>query len=144
MREGDPNVRAADLDATTQKYVDATPLTRMLLPSISRVQTIRTRNEASRRATQLTYAVHLYKEQNGRWPASLDELPAEHGNRMRTDPFTGAAFGYRVNADGPMIYSLSENARDDGGIHAPRWNDGVADPNASDDYVFWPPQDAPK
>src|SRR5205814_2566442 len=109
-----------------------------LLPAISRVHALRTRNEASRRATQLSYVVHAFKARTGRWPASLDELPAEYGAKMRTDPFTGGNFSYRVDKDGPVIYSLSENGRDDGGKHAPRWNDEKN--GASDDFVFWPPQ----
>jgi hypothetical protein len=139
MRTGYPQVRAADLDATAERYLHASPLTEAFLPALSRVHTLRTRNEASRRATQLSYALHLFKAERGRWPASLEELPAGT-ERMRTDPFTGADFGYRLSDSGPTLYSLSENGRDDGGAHSPRWEDGVEDPDGSDDFVFWPPQ----
>jgi hypothetical protein len=141
MRTGYPEVRAADIDATVERYSDTNALTRLLIPSLSRVQVLRTRNEASRRATQLAYATHLFKARTGRWPVSLDELPAEFGQRMRTDPFSGDYFGYRLTDDGPTIYSASENALDDGGIHSGRWNDEIANEAGSDDYVFWPPQD---
>jgi hypothetical protein len=60
---------------------------------------------------------------------------------MRTDPFTGSDFGYRVGDSGPTIYSRSENGRDDGGVHSPTWDDGSAASEASDDFVFWPPQE---
>ena len=102
---------------------------------------MRTRNEASRRATQLTYATHLFKARNGRWPESLDELSTDYNPRMRTDPFTGQDFGYRLTADGPLIYSASENGIDDGGIHSSRWDDEITNDAGSDDYVFWPPQE---
>ena len=59
---------------------------------------------------------------------------------MLTDPFTGDHFGYRLTDEGPRIYSLSENARDDGGVHSRRWNDEIENDADSDDYVFWPPQ----
>ena len=137
MRTGRPTVRAADIDALTEKYLHVSPLTGTFMPSISRVYMLRTRNEASRRATQLSYAVHIFKARQGRWPASLDELPADY-SRMTTDPFTGGRFGYRVGPNGPTIYSASENGRDDGGVHAPRWGDEGN--GESDDYVFWPPQ----
>jgi len=140
MRTGYPEVRAADLSAIERKYVSSSPLVGGILPSIARIQMIRARNEASRRATQLSYAVHLFKTREGRWPQTLDELPPEHGERMRTDPFTGGRFGYRLNADGPVIYTLSENGQDDGGVHSPRWNDSATPEQPSDDYVFWPPQ----
>ena len=57
---------------------------------------------------------------------------------MRTDPFTGGQFGYRVDASGPVIYSLSENGQDDGGRHSARWDDEKN--GDSDDFVFWPVQ----
>jgi len=140
MRIGYPDVRSRDIEATEAGYLNASPLTKMLLPSLSRYHKLRTRTEASRRATQLAYATHLYRARNGRWPKSLDELPANMGDTMRTDPFTGRQFGYRVTDEGPTIYSLSENGVDDGGVHSPRWDDKVENDAGSDDYVFWPPQ----
>ncbi|RJP31591.1 MAG: exo-alpha-sialidase [Phycisphaerales bacterium] len=139
MERGYPDVRTSDIRAFEEKSVESTALQKLLTPALSRVHTLRARSEASRRATQLSYAVHLFKAAHGRWPDSLDELPAGHGQRMKTDPFTGMNFGYRVDADGPTIYSLSENGVDDGGGHAPRWGD-APDETASDDHVFWPPQ----
>lgn len=139
LRIGYPQVRAGDLDDLETKNAGRTPLTRMLTPSLSRVHTLRTRNEASRRATQLSYALHLFQLRHGRWPTSLDELAPEFGRRMTIDPFTGQGFGYRLGPEGPTLYSLSENGLDDGGIHSPRWADG-ADEVGSDDHVFWPPQ----
>jgi hypothetical protein len=141
LRIGYPDVRASDLEATESNTIDASPpLTRMLLPSMSRYHKQRTRTEASRRATQLAYATHLYHARNGRWPQSLDELPANLGDTMLTDPFTGRRFGYRVTEDGPTIYSLSENGVDNGGVHSSRWDDKVENSRGSDDFVFWPPQ----
>lgn len=140
MRVGYPYVRAADLDATTERFLSSTPLMETLVPSLSRAYTLHTRNEASRRATQLAYATHLFKARNGRWPASLDELPAHHAADVRTDPYTGADFGYRLDAAGPHIYSLSEDGLDGGGVHSDRWNDRITNDAGSDDYVFYPPQ----
>ena len=116
----------------------ATPLTKTFMPGLSRYYKLTAREETSRRATQLAYATHLFQKQNGRWPASLDELPAEYGEKMRTDPFTGEYFGYRVDEYGPRIYSLSENGVDDGGVHSRRWDDQPVE--GSDDHVYWPPQ----
>ncbi len=144
MRTDYAAVRAADIEASAEQHLHTNALTELLLPSLSRVHLLRTRSEASRRATQLAYAAHLFEARNGRWPSSLDELSAEYGQRMRTDPFSGSDFGYRVTADGPTIYSASENGLDDGGIHSPRWNDEITNEAGSDDYVFWPPQEQPR
>ncbi len=140
MRVGYPNVRGADLDATTEDFLHTSPLTETLVPSLSRAYKLQARNEASRRATQLAYATHLFKAKNGHWPTSLNDLPAEYANDVRTDPFTGGDFGYRVDANGPQIYSMSEDGIDGGGVHSDRWDDEITNDAGSDDYVFYPPQ----
>ena len=139
LRTGYPQVRAKDISEIDQRLVGTSAFANSLAPSMARMHQLRTRNEASRRATQLAFALHAYKSQTGKWPASLDELPSKYGQILRTDPFTGQAFGYRRGSDGPVVYSRSENGRDDGGVHVPTWSDDKS--SASDDYVFWPPQE---
>ncbi len=140
LRIGYPDIRVADLEALEEENVHTSPLTEAMMPAFSRYYQLRSRGEAARRATQLTYAVHLYKKRNGRWPASVDELPINHSAGARTDPFTGEDFKYEMTDSGPRIYSLSENATDDGGKHSRRWDDRAQENGGSDDYVFWPPQ----
>lgn len=138
MRIGYPEYRAADISAVTARYLHATPLTEVFLPNLGRLHQLRARAEASRRATQLAMAVHIFEEEHGHFPQSLDELPEEYDQQVHIDPFTGEPFGYRVDENGPTIYTAGENGIDDGGIHSPRWDDDPVD--GSDDYVFWPPQ----
>ena len=140
-RTGYPEVRSPDLGAATEQRASSNRLLKEFLPSLSRAYQLEARGEASRRATQLAYGVHLFQAREGRWPGSLSELPDEDAWDVRTDPFTGEDFGYQLTADGPTIYSLSENATDDGGIHSPRWADGITNEAVSDDHVLWPPQD---
>lgn len=138
IRVGYPHVRGEDIEALEEENLHTTPLTSHLMPRLSRYYRRKARAEASRRATQLTYAVHLYKKRNGKWPASLSELPANHSTGSRTDPFTGDDFKYEITDSGPRIYSLSEDATDNGGKHSQSWS--ASEDNDSDDYVFWPPQ----
>ncbi len=140
MQMGYPDVRAADIQALELQVVRTSPLTETFMPSLSRYYKLLARHEASRRATQLVYAVHLFRAREGRWPASLAELPREIPQLTRVDPFTGLFFGYRLTDDGPVIYSHSENGLDDGGVHSPRWDDEPDSATGSDDHVFWPPQ----
>jgi len=144
MRIGYPAVRAVDMESLTDKRLHTNVLTQMFMPSLSRYYLLKTRSETSRRATQLSYAVHLFKARNGRWPASLDELPDSPNERMRFrmrfDPFSGESFGYRVDENGARIWSASENGLDDGGVHTRRWNDEPDLETGSDDFVFWPVQ----
>ncbi|MFH1417036.1 MAG: hypothetical protein ABII12_01940 [Planctomycetota bacterium] len=137
MRIGYPDHKRAEFDALAKSYTDD-KITEMLVPSLGRAHQIATRYEASRRATQLTYAIHLHKARTGAWPGSLDDLPPRYTETARTDPFSGADFAYRVTDDGPLLYSTSENGADDGGVHHSRWNDEETD--NGDDYVFWPPK----
>ncbi len=140
VERGYPEVRAADIDEMTSPYVKDNYVSRILMPSLSRAYQLSVRHEASRRATQLTYAIHLHKRQTGDWPATLDDLPRHYADAVRTDPFSGGDFAYCLTADGFTLYSASENGIDDGGVHDRRWGDkNKNDPDASDDYVFWPP-----
>ncbi len=143
MQTGYPEVRAADIQANAETYRGTTPITEEFVPDLAGYYQRNTRSEASRRATQLAYATHLYKARHGQWPESLDDVALEYGERMRTDPFTGGSFGYRVDGDGPTIYSAGENGLDDGGVHSPRWDDEITNEAGSDDFVFWPPQVRP-
>jgi hypothetical protein len=139
-RQGYPTVRASDVEEMAKPYADDNCVSRVMLPSLSRCYQLATRAEASRRATQLTYAVHLYKARTGQWPRSLDDLPARHTEGSRTDPFSGQDFVYRPSDAGFTLYSTSENGSDDGGTHHSRWGDGDSPGSPSDDFVFWPPQ----
>ncbi len=139
MSTGYPKVRASDIEAATDRHVHTSPVTESMMPALSRYYKLGARGEASRRATQLSYATHLYKVRHGRWPESLDELSDDAGTQMKIDPFSGGYFGYRLTEDGPTIYSASENGVDDGGVHSRRWDDSAAS-GESDDHVFWPPQ----
>ncbi len=137
--QGYPAVKARDLDEMTELYVQDNPLSRVFLPSLSRVYQLATRQEASRRATQLTYAIHLHQAETGQWPDSLDDLPPRYTETARTDPFSGGDFVYRLTDDGFTLYSTSENGEDDGGGHHRHWGDRNKD-DETDDYLFWPPQ----
>lgn len=140
MGIGYPDVRAADIRAAWEQERHASPIAEQLIPSLAGYYKIKAQTEASRRATQLAYATHLHKARTGQWPQALDELSPEYGADIRTDPFTGDYFGYRVTDKGPKIYSFSEDGVDSGGVHSDSWGK-VSDNDAdSDDYVFWPPQ----
>lgn len=139
-RQGYPTVRSGDIERMSMQYAESNKLAGMVIPSLGRAEHIVARNEASRRATQLAFALHLYKSRTGQWPQTLADLPAEYGDTMRVDPFTGGYFGYQLTESGPRVYTYSENGQDDGGIHSPNW-DSDSGENGSDDYVFWPPQD---
>ncbi len=133
-RMGYPQVRLQDVAELEAGHGSTNMLTGLAIPGVFNAYHCVGRNEAGRRATQLTYEVHLFKARNGRWPASLDELPLQYGETSRIDPFTGESFGYQLTESGPTIYSAGEDGQDNGGVHA----DDLK--REGTDHVFWPPR----
>jgi len=103
---------------------------------------IAVRAEARRRATQLVLALHRHQHRTGEWPANLRMirgLPRD----LRTDPFSGRDFIYRIEDGKLILYSVSTNGRDDGGKHDRDWGRLPAQEGEdlpATDYVFWPVQ----
>ena len=64
-------------------------------------------------------ALTAYKRENQRWPATLSELSPRFLPTVPVDPVTGEALHYRLTADGPLVYSVGVNRRDDGGRPTP-------------------------
>lgn len=109
------------------------PLLANMLPGLDRAYLIRTRCEATRRATRILYEIHAFRDKNKKWPARLENLPAATAP-LRIDPFSGKPFVYRVTGDGFVLYSVAQNGQDDGAAHDPKWGDA----GAASDFVFWP------
>jgi len=93
---GYPMVRAADVAAAQQKCAHTNAWTELMFPDLSRVHLLRARDEASRRATQLAFAVHLFKLREGRWPGTLDELRTSNLSATR-----GSSGAHDAGATGP-------------------------------------------
>jgi hypothetical protein len=128
-----------EIDRRAGEMNESNRLAGAIVPSLHRASMLLRRAEAGRRATQLAYHLELFNARHGRYPASLDELPGEQIQAVRTDPYSGGDFVYRLTETGPTLYSTSENGADDGGVHSRRWGDSERG-QASDDFVFWPPQ----
>jgi hypothetical protein len=131
---GYPQVREKDIDDLRNGAVSSSVLVQDTTPMLGRAYHQMGRAEATRRATQLTYEVHLFKARNGRWPASLDELPARPGSNSQIDPFSGGRFGYKMTENAPTIYTAGEDGQDNGGEHSENLRD------SGKDHVFWPPR----
>ena len=91
-------------------------LSKMFLPSLTRSYVIEARHEARVSLAQLALGLKIYKAEKGKYPDSLSELVPEILSQLPKDPFTGKDFVYKKEGEGFLVYSLNENARDDGGI----------------------------
>lgn len=98
-------------------------------------------SETSRRATRIVLALHRHHNRTGRWPTRLSEFRPLLPPSIRTDPFSGKPFIYRLENGQPLLYSTGYNAKDDGGKHKPyprqeEEKDGVS-VAVEADYVYW-------
>jgi hypothetical protein len=50
----------------------------------------------------------------------LGDLQLKYISQLPSDPFSGGAFRYAKQGEGYLLYSVSENGKDDGGKWAPR------------------------
>lgn len=94
--------------------------------------------ETDWRGTLLALAIHGHYLKEGQWPARLGDLKLRALKRLRTDPFSGRDFMYRLEDGEPMLYSVAVDGIDDNGTHTGRW-EGILDKGV--DYVFLPYQE---
>ena len=106
------------------------PLLKALLPSLGRFRLLHERITATRRASHLIVHLHDYRQKNGAFPDSLDQLDLPDLAELRIDPFSGRDFVYRPSDAQFLLYSFGDNLQDDGGRHAYWKKEG--------DVVFWP------
>ncbi len=128
--------RKKKLDSA-QKFRETHPVLRGFAPDLTRANGLRLRVGSSRAATRLLLAMHTYKLQHKKWPATLDDLPEELVDAYRQDPLSNKPFVYRLVKGEPLLYSVSSNGVDDGGVHDRRYGET----NPDTDYVYWPPHD---
>jgi len=67
------------------------------------------------RLLTLELALRVYQAGQGRAPASLDQLIPQYLQRVPTDPFSGKPLIYRPQPTRWLLYSVGEDAVDDGG-----------------------------
>jgi hypothetical protein len=89
------------------------------LPSMTKVAVVRWQIDELIGATRCLIALHLYRNDQGRWPASLTELLPDYLAAVPIDRFDGKPLRYRVDGDHLLLYSVGINREDDGGKPAP-------------------------
>jgi hypothetical protein len=93
----------------------------MLLPSYDRMIRTQYRLMTDRRLSATALAIRAFAAaHDGRLPASLDELVPTFLPAVPVDPMAngGAKLRYRADGGDPMVYSVGDDASDDGGSEA--------------------------
>jgi hypothetical protein len=60
-------------------------------------------------------ALRVFKQRHGAYPAGLGELAPEVMKEVPVDPWSGAAYRYRREGEGFVLYSVGMDFVDDGG-----------------------------
>ena len=95
------------------------PVVRILIPSLQRAMTLHVKSTAHLHCALAAVAAERFRLNTGRLPNSPNELVPDYIDEWPTDPFDGQPMRFAVTDDGIVIYSMDENAIDDGGSVAP-------------------------
>lgn len=81
-------------------------------------------------------AFERYRIKTGQPPATLEELVPEFLESMPIDPFDGQPLRYRRSEKGYVVYSISENLQDEGGVRNAQDKTSRNRSARSGDWVF--------
>jgi hypothetical protein len=108
----------------------------MWLESVSPVHELYLRSAAIARGTRVVVTLRRYKNKDGHWPESLDEVKSLAPAEVFVDPINGFSFVYKRTDHEFTIYSKGKNGIDDGG-ERDKWGKPKA---GADDWLIWPPR----
>ena len=86
------------------------------------------RTIAQQRGSRLTIALRHYKNKNGNWPVSLDDIQSLASEEIFVDPINGGSFIYKLTDENFTLYSKGKNNIDEDG----KYKEGA------DDRPIWP------
>ncbi len=123
VREEDHAARQARMEWINTVYPHKKPqywrpwrlMSDMLGPAMIRSMSAMERALAQTAATRVLLLLGRYHTAHGVYPATLDELAADHGAPLPLDPFSGKPLVYRQEGRGFTLYSLGEDGQDNGG-----------------------------
>ncbi len=95
-----------------------------------RIHDIYLRLNADKRGSRIIIALRRYKNKEGRWPGSLDEIESLVPAEILVDPINNGTFVYKLTEENFTLYSKGKNNIDE---------DGERDEDAGkDDWLIWP------
>jgi hypothetical protein len=105
--------RAEAFDEEIERSVRRSDLlTGLLLPSARGMARAYERDELDRRLTRTALAIKRYQRAEGHWPAQLSDLAAVGLQAADWNALHAGPFGYRVDADGALVWSYDLFAHD--------------------------------
>jgi len=99
----------------------------ILDPVYYRIHDIYLRITSDKRGSQLLIALRRYKNKNGYWPESLDDIKSLAPAEIFVDPVNDDSFIYKLTEENFTLYSKGKNNIDENG----EYQDGA------DDWLIW-------
>ena len=109
----------------------------ILEPVYYSIHDIYLRTVATKKGSQIIVALRRYKNKNGTWPQTLDEIEPLAPAEIFVDPFNNGPFVYKFTDDSFMLYSKGKNNIDEKGEYNYDYEEEKAEP---DDWLIWPPR----
>jgi hypothetical protein len=117
--------------------------TEILAPAYHRIHDLYLRLTADKRGSRIIIALRRYKNKDGTWPQTLDEIEPLAPVEVFVDPHNNGQFVYKLTDDSFKLYSKGKNNIDDGGGRERNIGTSCA-PNLvderRDDWLIWPPK----
>ena len=111
-----PQQRQQLLDQVAKEVYKGRNVLLLGFPALARISMSCTRIQAALRCQATGLAAERYHLLHGEWPASLEALTPDLLAAVPTDPFTGDSLLYHRLPDGVVIYSVSTDGVDNGGV----------------------------
>jgi hypothetical protein len=112
-------LQAVPLPSKTQGSL----LSALLVPAINKMHDASLRHRAVLRCAAIAIAVERYRQEHGRWPDTLAEIPKKILPAIPLDPYDGQPLRFVGRADGVTIYSIGTDEVDNGGNVSEKWSD---------------------
>jgi hypothetical protein len=106
--------------------------------SFTRIQQTYSRTIVMYRTMHILLALREYKDTNGHWPHSLEQVRDKVPAEAMVDPFTGGSFIYKTKGDKFLLYSVGENKIDEKCMERPKGVSWKKTSGQFDDILIWP------
>ena len=92
------------------------PINRSLLPVFAETQLKDVESETQNGLLLIVLALHTFRLEHGRYPASLQKLSPAYLKKLPEDPFAvQGTFKYKLQGKSYLLYSVGPDGNDDGG-----------------------------
>ena len=109
-------------------------LANMLEETYYKIHDLYLRTIAEQRGSQLIITLRRYKNKNGHWPDTLEDIKSLAPAEIFVDPFNNGSFVYKLTDDSFKLYSKGLNNIDEDGKYKRRYGET----SEGDDWLIWP------